>query len=139
MFLHVVGIFELSKKLHGPALKVKTEIRTDDGVKHEVSIDLAVIIRAQMPFLPKAMGWPVPGAQWPSRDKIQAIMEKGINLVAKKEFFWQLSFAELEKLLVDEIDKDGGCRKTVHRIMKSVFYAVCGDKSNLSTYILKVG
>lgn len=128
---------KLSRISHGPALTFQAEVKTSDGKTHPVSIDLAVIIRGRHPFLP-AMGWPVAGRPWPPQDKIDSIRKIGINGVAKKPFYWQLSFAELEKELVAEIDKDGGCRKKVHRIMKSVFYNVCNENPVLSSYMLKV-
>lgn len=151
---------KLSRDAHGPALTLQTTVTTRDGKTHPVSMDLAVMIRAGLEFLPE-MGWPVretscsvsyiclpcspwsvsytvPVKSWPPQDKIDAILEKGINVVAKKQFFWQVSFVELEKELVGEIDKDGGCRKEVHRIMKSVFYNACKEKPVLTSYMLKV-
>lgn len=127
----------MSKITHGPALTYEAEVNTSDDETHPVSIDLAVVIRARLPFLAE-MRWPVTGKLWPPKDKIQSILKKGINVVAKKPFYWQLSFAELETDLVVEIDEDGGCRKKVHRIMKAVFYTVCKKDAALSSYMLKV-
>ena len=128
---------KLSKNSHGPALTFEAEVTVSDGETHKISIDLAVVIRARLPFLPK-MGWPVTGKAWPPQAKIDTIQKMGINEVAKKPFYWQLSFAELEKELVREIDKDGGCRKMVHLIMKSVYCTVCEKDAALSSYMLKV-
>lgn len=127
----------LSRVLHGPALTMTTDVK-DGREKIPVDIDFAVVIEAGLPFTASS-GWPRSGALWPSREKVELIKSKGINVVAKKNFFWLLSFAELEKCLVWDIDKDGGCRKKVHRIMKTLFHkANVKGKNELSSYMLKV-
>jgi hypothetical protein len=106
----------------------------------EIGIDFAPVIRAHLPF-PSWINWPRAGVRWPSQEKIREIKQFGINLVAKKDFYWMLSFAELEKMLVDKVDADGGKRKEIHRIMKKLngdFW--CNTtKPVISSYILKVG
>lgn len=126
----------MSRKLHGPALTMTTDVK-DGRETIPVDIDFAVVIEAGLPFT-DSTGWPRPGALWPSRDKVTMIKDKGINVVAKKNFYWLLSFAELEKTLIWDVDKDSGCRKKVHRIMKTLFHqSKVKDKNKLSSYMLK--
>ena len=105
----------------------------------EIAVDFAPVIRAHAPF-PSWINWPRNGVRWPSAEKILEIQNFGINVVAKKDFYWLLSFAELEKKLVEKVDADGGQRKKIHRIMKKLNNDVwCNTtKRVISSYVLKV-
>ena len=100
--------------MSGPAITITIE--GTRRIPFEVSVDFAPMIPANMPF-PSECRWPRPGIRWPSQGKIDKILQIGICHVAKKKFYWLLSFAQCEKELMKEIDADGGCRKAVHRIM----------------------
>lgn len=124
--------------IHGPALTMTLDVDIGNRETIAVGIDFAVVVHAGLPFA-DFIGWPRPDARWPSKDKIDAIREKGINVVAKKNFHWFLSFADLEKCLVRDVDRDDGCRKKVHRIMKTMYHrSTAAEKSLLSSYMLKV-
>ena len=69
----------------------------------EVSVDFSPIIHDTC-AIPKWMGWPRKRARWPDKNKIATIMSKGINWVARREFHWMVSFAEIEDELVKGVD-----------------------------------
>ncbi len=84
--------------------------------------------------------WPKAGKSWPGQEKIDRIKQIGCSEVAKKPFYWLVSFAQAEKELMKGIDIDGGCRKKIHRIMKKLNQDVWCPTSKpvLSSYCLKV-
>ena len=70
---------------------------------------------------------------------------KGVQLVAKKNYHWLISYNECENVLVNHIDDDGGCRKKYHMIMKRLNYDIWSMKDEndepklvLCSYHLKV-
>ena len=64
-----------------------------------VSVDLAPLVEAHVPFKPE-FGWPRSNACWPSRSKIDQIKDTGIHTVATDPFYWKLSFVSSEKELL---------------------------------------
>jgi hypothetical protein len=56
-----------------------------------VSVDLAPLVEAHVPFKPE-FGWPRSNACWPSGSKIDQIKATGIHTVATDPFYWKLSF-----------------------------------------------
>ncbi|XP_071137076.1 protein mab-21-like 3 [Mytilus edulis] len=88
-----------------------------------ISIDMAPMLKVQLPFQSEMrwqpdFGWPIPGAKWPSSEKVEHMFAIGINLVTTDPLYWKLSFATCERELLKNIDKDGSCRKKSLRIMK---------------------
>ena len=131
------------RKAHGPALTLRVPFTdpTDPDLR-EITVDLT----PQLPLgeagikFPTWIGWPRPGARWPSQEKIRVIQNIGINATAKKPYDWMRCFAAAEKELMNGIDADGGCRKKCHRIMKRVreqFWCKT-TKPGVSSFMLKV-
>ena len=65
------------------------------------------MIRTRLSFT-STFGWPR-SASWPGAQKIEAIKKVGVNLIAKKDFWWMYVFVDAEKELVSGIDVDGVC------------------------------
>lgn len=65
----------------------------------------------------------------------------GFNLLARSNYHWQLGFSRAERLLMEGIDEDGGCRMKCFRVMRQMKEDVwCkGNKPVLSSYHLQVG
>ena len=126
----MVGV---QKKVHGPAITLLVNPRSLD---YQVSVDLAPMAQPKYLPFPARANWPHHNAAWPSPDKMTEISNVGVNVVAKKDFDWQVSFAEAEKKLVDRIDADGGCRKKVHRIIKRLNQEKW--KTCVTSYMIKV-
>jgi len=112
---------KVDKILHGPAITLAIEYRNSLRKMITVNVDFVALICAKLTF-PEYTDWidRARSANWPSAAKISEIKETGINVVAKKDFEWQVSFAECEKKLIHRMDADGCIRKKVHRIMKSL-------------------
>lgn len=103
-----------------------------------ISVDLAPLIKAQLPFEPKFGRLKKPGLTWPSDKKIKEINKEGIHLVAKDPLYWSLSYVTCEKKLIDGKSKRT-CRKKSQRIMKKLREVWCskGTKQILTSYHLK--
>lgn len=134
----------LQKGDHGPANTLSTDFRLSsdpDARLQTVTVDITPCIHVTN--FPDDIKWPRSGALWPSADKVRKIKAMGVNLVAKKNYHWTISFSECEKELTDNMDVDRGERKKCHRIMKCInedfWYTSKPHKKNpLSTYALKV-
>ncbi|XP_071177924.1 cyclic GMP-AMP synthase-like receptor 1 [Mytilus edulis] len=61
-----------------------------------ISVDLAPLIEAHLPFRPE-FNWHRPGVGWPSSTQIKDLKDEGIHLVAKDPEYWSLSFVTCEK------------------------------------------
>ncbi|VDI22646.1 Hypothetical predicted protein [Mytilus galloprovincialis] len=83
----------------------------------DINIDMAPLLKLQLPFQSE-MRWPIPGAKWPSSEKVHQMFEIGINLVTADLLYWKLSFATCERELLKDIDRNRSCRRTSLRIMK---------------------
>lgn len=126
--------------VHGPSVTIKI---TDPRIKHEVSIDFCPVIDMVMSSgvdtLPNCVDWPRLNRAWPPREKIQKIKEAGCELVGKQNLYWRYGFVKAEKILIDQIDSDGGCRKKLQRILKKLNEDVfCNTtKKAITSYCLK--
>ena len=122
----------------------------DNDEKIIAFVDVAAVIYAILPFEGYSK-WPTPAAiNWLSEEKIAKIIETGINLVAKADLCWQVSFAQCETVLVSEIDEETspgsgkGCRRAVYRITKRLLEQACLEncynrrECQFATYLLKV-
>ncbi|XP_063447833.1 protein mab-21-like 3 [Mytilus trossulus] len=103
-----------------------------------ISVDLAPLIEAHLPFKPE-FNWPRPQARWPSSTQIKDIQDEGIHLVAKDPEYWTLSFVTCEKKLLESTETTGTCRNKSHRIMKKLCEIWCpeGTKQVLNSYHIK--
>ena len=130
------GVVEMPDWRHGPAFTFK--IKTSDH--HPISVDFAPVLTITEESLPPDVKWPHQGANWPSEEKKRKLENMGVNFVAKKDAHWCISFGHMEHELLEDIDSDGGCRKKVMRIMKSIRDEFFNQGKNpaLSSYHLKV-
>jgi hypothetical protein len=128
--------------VHGPTNTIVVNVPKRKDIGAKITVDFTPCIHVDE-FSPNT-SWPRQATRnWLSSDKIQSIKAKGVNLVAKKNYYWLVSYAENEKEIVEGMDQDGSCRKKCHRIMKGLnedcwFITVPHRKSPLSSYHLKV-
>ena len=111
----------------GPA--VTFEFVSGDPEFLYISIDLAIGI--DLPH------WP-PGA----RPRPAGVESAKAQLVPKVKLnenpaFWQISFAQVEKAIMENIDSDGGCRKKVLQLAKYFKGKSAGRWHPLASYHLK--
>ncbi|XP_058875421.1 protein mab-21-like 3 isoform X1 [Acipenser ruthenus] len=88
-------------------------------IKHgweRVNVDLVPFVKN--PFKEWPIAWPRKDAPWPSQAKILEIKKAGIDLVAKT--MWRPSFSAIERIILEDIDADGGHRKDGLKILKRV-------------------
>ncbi|XP_068127107.1 protein mab-21-like 3 isoform X2 [Hyperolius riggenbachi] len=67
---------------------------------------------------PKKSRWPRFFKRWPSKDKARCAKSFGFDLIARTNYHWQLSFLRAERLLLDGVDEDGGCRMKCLRVIR---------------------
>ena len=130
-------------KFKAPALTLKYQHPDKENINFLISIDLSPAIILDASFEELGLKWPRnprSDTSWPSKQRIDEVKKKGIMLVAKQNFYWRISFAECEKELSHHADEDGGCRKMVHRIVKSFHREYWCKEANpaLSSYMVKV-
>lgn len=94
-----------------------------------ISIDLAIGI--------DLLHWP-PGARQPpaSAKNAKAQLVPKVNQTAPE--CWQISFAQVERAIMENIDKDGGCRKKVLQLAKHFKGKSIGGWHPLASYHLKI-
>ena len=111
----------------GPA--VTFEFVSGDPEFLYISIDLAIGIDLRQ--------WP-PGARpRPAGvESAKAQLVPKVKLNANTEF-WQISFAQVEKAIMENIDNDGGCRKKVLQLAKFFKGKSVGRWHPLASYHLK--
>ena len=141
LLLYVSADVNLRDKLHGPAVTVEISNKQLEKVGvPSVSIDMAPAILTCSPM--SIFGWPSRSHNitgWPSPEVINDVTKRGYDLVAKHNFFWTASFAVCEKMVSRHADqKDGGCRKKVHKIMKKKFATTWKTGKAVSQYVIKV-
>ncbi|XP_075449081.1 protein mab-21-like 3 isoform X2 [Ascaphus truei] len=95
----------------GPTVRVCVETS-------EQPVDVELVPAVEVPGCwPKKAQWPRFLKRWPSKDKAQCIKSFGFDLLARSNYHWQLSFLRAERLLLEEMDEDGGCRmKCLHAV-----------------------
>ncbi|XP_070538634.1 protein mab-21-like 3 [Ptychodera flava] len=106
----------LYNKTHGPAVT----LRVMTG-KADISVDLVPTVPDGGCGLPPSVlnNWPR-SPQWPPRHKVEKVRATGTDSVAKDNVYWLTSFQRCEMVLLEDIDKDGGCRKQCLRILKKL-------------------
>jgi len=126
----------VNNRTNGPAITLR--LRTGKSV----SIDLVAQVPANGRGLPPVTlrQWPRSHV-WPPRNKVEEVKATGTDSVPKDNLYWQTSFGRCEKVLIDGIDADEGCRKQCLRILKKLredHWSMNGQgKPALSSYHLK--
>ncbi|XP_069616114.1 protein mab-21-like 3 [Ranitomeya imitator] len=69
---------------------------------------------------PRKARWPRFFKRWPSKDRARCMKTFGFDLVARSNYHWQLSFLRVERLLLDGVDEDGGCRMKCLRVVRQL-------------------
>ncbi|XP_056416847.1 protein mab-21-like 3 isoform X2 [Hyla sarda] len=64
--------------------------------------------------------WPRFFKRWPSKERARCVKSFGFDLIARTNYHWQLSFLRAERLLLDDIDEDGGCRMKCLRVVRQL-------------------
>lgn len=64
----------------------------------------------------------------------------GFNLVAQSTYHWQLSFSQAERVLCEQLDEDGGCRRRCFQVLRQLKEDVwCpGRRPVITTHHLQV-
>ena len=44
----------------------------------------------------------------------------GFTLLARSHYHWQLSFSQAERVLLEQLDEDGGCRRRCFRALRQL-------------------
>ncbi|XP_043942233.1 protein mab-21-like 3 [Protopterus annectens] len=86
--------------------------------RNEIDVDLVPFIKD--PFVTWSLPWPRFLRAWPSTDKIEKVKKTGVDLVAKHPLYWRYSFSRAERVLLEGIDSDGGCRRASLQILKKI-------------------
>lgn len=113
----------------GPAVTFE-EITPSDRRFPLISIDLAIAIDLRE--------WPKDARKFPP-----AIMNANAQLVPKvlnepHTDVWQISFSRVEKKIMENIDRDGGCRRKVLQLAKHLKSRSAGHGFGLASYHLKM-
>ncbi|XP_075707146.1 protein mab-21-like 3 isoform X2 [Rhinoderma darwinii] len=69
---------------------------------------------------PRKARWPRFFKRWPSKDSACCVKSFGFDLIARTNYHWQLSFLRAERLLLEGIDEDGGCRMKCLRVIRQL-------------------
>ncbi|XP_029434222.1 protein mab-21-like 3 isoform X2 [Rhinatrema bivittatum] len=98
----------------GPGVKV-----TMETAQLQVEVELVPTVEIHTCWSKKAR-WPRFLKRWPSKEKSQCIKSFGFDLMARSNYHWQLSFLRAERVLLEGIDDDGGCRTKCFRVMRQM-------------------
>ncbi|XP_065253543.1 protein mab-21-like 3 [Emys orbicularis] len=115
---------------------VRVAVETPDS---QVEVELVPTVEIPTCWPEKAR-WPRCFKRWPSQEKVQCIKSFGFNLLARSNYHWQLGFSRAERLLIEGLDEDGGCRMKCFRVMRQMKEDVwcTGNKPILTTYHLQM-
>ncbi|XP_063301922.1 protein mab-21-like 3 [Pelobates fuscus] len=98
----------------GPATKVHIETSMQ-------SVEVELVPMIEIPgYWPKKARWPRFLKRWPSKDRAQCVKSFGFDLLARSNYHWQLSFLRAERLLLETMDEDGGCRMKCLRVLRQM-------------------
>ncbi|XP_045442956.1 protein mab-21-like 3 isoform X2 [Pipistrellus kuhlii] len=78
----------------------------------QVEIELAPEVEIPTAWSKRAP-WPRCLSRWPSAERAKCIKSFGFSLLARWRwhYHWQLSFLQAERVLLEQLDEDGGCRR----------------------------
>ncbi|XP_030060809.1 protein mab-21-like 3 [Microcaecilia unicolor] len=126
---HKVSIIET----FGPVIKIIVETS-------ELQVEVELVPTVEIPTCwPKKARWPRFLKWWPSKEKSRCIKSFGFDLMARSNYHWQLSFLRAERVLIEGIDDDGGCRMKCFRIIRQMKEDIwcTASKPVITSYHLK--
>ncbi|XP_053561695.1 protein mab-21-like 3 [Bombina bombina] len=98
----------------GPVLRVSVETS-------EQLVEVELVPAVEIPgYWPRKARWPRFLARWPSKERARCIKSFGFDLLARTNYHWQFSFLRAERLLLEEMDEDGGCRMKCLRAVRQL-------------------
>ncbi|XP_045717601.1 protein mab-21-like 3 isoform X3 [Phyllostomus hastatus] len=109
---HLSG--KVSMLTNGTAVWVAME--TSSG---PVEIELVPAVEIPTAWSKKAR-WPRCLTRWPSPERVKCIKSFGFTLLARLNYHWQLSFSQAERVLLEQLDEDGGCRRQCFRALRQL-------------------
>ncbi|XP_069491743.1 protein mab-21-like 3 isoform X2 [Ambystoma mexicanum] len=98
----------------GPVVRVAVETS-----EHQVEVELVPTVEIPTCWSKKSR-WPRFLKRWPSKEKVRCVKSFGFNLMARSNYHWQLSFTRAERVLIEGIDEDGGCRLKCFRVIRQL-------------------
>ncbi|XP_039393600.1 protein mab-21-like 3 isoform X2 [Mauremys reevesii] len=115
---------------------VRVAVETPDS---QVEVELVPTVEIPTCW-PETARWPRCFKRWPPQEKVQCIKSFGFNLLARSNYHWQLGFSRAERMLIEGLDEDGGCRMKCFRVMRQMKEDVwcTGNKPILTTYHLQM-
>nr|XP_025045373.1 protein mab-21-like 3 isoform X1 [Pelodiscus sinensis]XP_025045374.1 protein mab-21-like 3 isoform X1 [Pelodiscus sinensis]XP_025045375.1 protein mab-21-like 3 isoform X1 [Pelodiscus sinensis]XP_025045376.1 protein mab-21-like 3 isoform X1 [Pelodiscus sinensis] len=114
---------------------VRVAVETSDS---QVNVELVPTVEIPTCW-PERARWPRCFTRWPSQEKVQCVKSFGFNLLAHSNYHWQLGFSRAERMLIEGLDEDGGCRMKCFRVMRQMKEDVwcTGNKPILTSYHLQ--
>ncbi|KAG9473048.1 protein mab-21-like 3 isoform X2 [Eleutherodactylus coqui] len=98
----------------GPTIRVTVETSMQT-----VEVELFPVVEIPGCW-PRKARWPRFFKRWPSKDRARCVKSFGFDLIARTNYHWQLSFLRAERLLLEGIDEDGGCRMKCLRVVRQL-------------------
>lgn len=98
----------------GPIIRVNVETSIQT-----VDVELVPVVEVPGSW-PRSARWPRFFKRWPSKDKARCVKSFGFDLIARTNYHWQLSFLRVERLLLEGMDEDGGCRMKCLRVVRQL-------------------
>ncbi|KAM4689878.1 protein mab-21-like 3, partial [Rhinophrynus dorsalis] len=98
----------------GPAVRLNVETS-----EQQVEVELVPVVEVPGCW-PRKARWPRFFKRWPSKDKAQCVKSFGFDFLARSNYHWQLSFQRAERLLLEGLDEDGGCRMKCLRVVRQM-------------------
>lgn len=104
----------------------------------QVELELVPMVEISNTWSEKAQ-WPPCLKRWPNPKKVECIKSFGFNLLASSSYHWQLGFQQAERVLLQQLDEDGGCRRRCLQVMRQLKEDVwCpGKRPVLTSYHLQ--
>ncbi|XP_008145439.2 protein mab-21-like 3 [Eptesicus fuscus] len=98
------------------SIAVHVAMETSEG---QVEIELAPEVEIPTAWSKRAP-WPRCLSRWPSSERAKCIKSFGFSLLARWHYHWQLSFLQAERVLLEQLDEDGGCRRRCFQALRQM-------------------
>ncbi|XP_044308377.1 protein mab-21-like 3 [Varanus komodoensis] len=122
--------------LEGFSSVVRVAIET---ASFQVEVELAPTIEIPTCW-PRKSKWPRCFRHWPCQEKVQCVKSFGFDLLASSNYHWHLSFSRAERILMEGLDEDGGCRMKCFRVVRQMKEDIwcAGSKPILTSFHLQM-